>query len=171
MKTLFLSISTKLSGLLCILICCSSMVSISCPDLGAESGKNLYDKIIALDERRLAEYDSGVARGELWPNGDLITESLALTEKLKSLAISGDAESAFCWGVLKWEEGGKLANYSPTEFWQKKARDTFNDAYLGFKIASDAGIAAASWNIAVMYEQGNGFTSSKLAAAEWYYYA
>lgn len=47
-------------------------------------------------------------------------------------------------------------------------REKYEEAYAAFLRASDGGVGEASWNIGVMYEQGNGLTRSKLAAAEWY---
>ena len=178
MKKIFASTSTKLSSLLCIFICCSS-VFISYSALGAESGKKLYDTILALDWK--SSYDDTLAWDKAAETGDFFSamfrmggkemiESFTLQKQLKELAVSGDPEAAFWWGFYNFAKGREAARYSE-KLNQDMASDKFKEAYFGYKIASNAGVSEASWNIAIMYEQGYGVILSKLAAAEWYYKA
>jgi TPR repeat protein len=165
-----------------ILVCCSACFFVPLPVMGAESGKSLYDKINALDAKASATdqlaMDKALETGSgadmfnaIWRfGGNETIERMALEKELKAQAASGDPESAFYWGYRNFEWGLKAAR-SSEKLHQDWANDQFKEAYLSFKIASDAGVGAASWNIAVMYEQGNGVTLSKLAAAEWYYKA
>lgn len=162
----------RIRGLVCIIVWCSSLFFMSFSALGAESGKSLYDKIGALDAIHDAAINLMVSKGDTdgiikgvfrsdWK------ERSALVEQLKSLAVSGDPESAFYWGYLNWIKG-RESSASSEKWAQEMVNDNFKEALFGFRIASDAGVGAASWNIAVMYEQGDGVTRSKLAAAEWY---
>jgi TPR repeat protein len=63
--------------------------------------------------------------------------------------------------------GLTLANQEVVEA-RALAEEPLKAAMSGFQIASRAGTAAATWNIAVLYERGAGVTQSRLAAAEWY---
>lgn len=95
------------------------------------------------------------------------TERDGLVEKLKVQYATGDLTAAFYWGYLNWNDGGKISDTSK-KWMQDYQIGKYKEAYAGFLHASEGGVGEGSWNIAVMYEQGNGLTRSKLAAAEWY---
>lgn len=158
-----------------VFVWCSIILLMPFPTLGAEEAKSAYDKIKSLDAKHDAARDLEYATAEvtgdyskidLW-GGPYVTERMRLQDELKALAASGDPEAEFYWGYHNWEEGLRAAASSGKMF-QDLANNFFKEAHIGFRVASDAGFAPASWNIAVMYEQGNGVTRSKLAAAEWY---
>jgi TPR repeat protein len=98
----------------------------------------------------------------------LIEERTALEVKLEELAVAGNAEASFYSGVLALEFGRKLSRGAYTD---EYSRSYFEKAIKHFKRASQAGVGESSWNLATMYQAGEGILASKLAAAEWYHKA
>lgn len=76
-----------------------------------------------------------------------------------------DPVAAFYAGFLNLEDAQKFNNSvamtESVEAWSKDARKWFT-------FASSSGIAAASWNMGVIYSTNLGVIGSKLAAIEWY---
>ena len=155
------------------------VLTLSLPAIAAETGKQIYDRLVAIDKKFDADVGLAIAKGDYELVPKLVmrdpSESIALEGQLKSRALKGDAESAFYWGVYKYSRG--VAAYSAVQrattetdagIRKKLGDEYFVDAMTGLKIASKSGIGDASWNIAQMYENGFGVSQSQLAAAEWY---
>ena len=146
-----------------------------------ENSKETYDQIVAQDEAHSAclaikincDHRSNDSCTKISCNtgsmffGGNTSERNALAANLKANFKAGDLTAAFYWGYLNWIEGERITD-TKTELMRNYQSEKFKEAYSGFSSASEGGVAAASWNIAVMYEQGHGLTRSKLAAAEWY---
>lgn len=134
----------------------------------------LYNRLVALERQDQAERDLAMARGDfdaaLWgsaASAERFSTKFEIEQQLKAVAFSGDALAAFYWGLLKAGQGSKLYS-SNQEGFRQSGVELLKEALSGFQIASSAGMGAASWNIATMYEGGLGVTLSMLAAAEWY---
>ena len=84
------------------------------------------------------------------------------------LSVRGETEpaAAFYAGLLNFEYA-QSAN-ERGEGWAKMVESSSKDARKQFAFASSAGIAAASWNMGVIYATNLGVAGSKLAAIEWY---
>ena len=148
---------------------------------GAQSAKALYDQIVTVDESYSACTSLAMSCGQSDKNnckalscntgnaflGGDSRDRDALTTQLKAQYLAGDLTAAFYWGYINWSDGGKISEPS-SKILQDYQKEKYQEAYAGFLRASEGGVGAASWNIAVMYEQGNGLTRSRLAAAEWY---
>jgi TPR repeat protein len=139
-----------------------------------DSGRSLFEQIVALDKQSNAEMRDAWAKGDpakhgWWTglNSDLFNRQAELSGRLKGRALAGDSECAFYWGLYNMQDGLKFSESDVVEV-RTLAEKAFKDAFSGFQISSKAGMPAASWNIAVLYQRGAGVTQSKLAAAEWY---
>lgn len=86
---------------------------------------------------------------------------------LQKRSDGGDPYASFFNGVRQWDFCSQLQQQQGGT-WAKQARECWQLILPLFKRASDAQIADASFNIAKLYENGFGVSSSKLVAAEWY---
>jgi tetratricopeptide (TPR) repeat protein len=93
--------------------------------------------------------------------------AISYSKVLQERGESGDAYASFFYGVRQWNYCS-LIQRQQEEVWIKRARECWQGVMASFKRASDAQIAAAAFNIAMLYENGFGVSPSKLAAAEWY---
>jgi tetratricopeptide (TPR) repeat protein len=86
---------------------------------------------------------------------------------LKKRGESGDAYASFYYAVREWDSCSRYGQEQGDAL-NKMAKECWQGLMPAFKRASDAQIAAASFNIGRLYEHGFGVTPSKLVAAEWY---
>ena len=131
---------------------------------------SLYQELIRLDKINYSRINAAV----LLQNGnDFLTSVLNTTDDdmratsyagvLQRRGEAGDPYASFFFATREW-------NYCLVL--QRDAMDSSKKCWQGvlsaFKRAADDHIADAAFNIARMYENGFGVTSSKLAAADWY---
>jgi TPR repeat protein len=134
----------------------------------------LYNQLVAIEKQDESERDLAMLRGDVAAavmgsasSAERFKTSLEIEQQLKDAGFSGDALAAFYWGLLKASQGAKF-NSTGKDVYRQAGAEAFKEALSGFQVASRAGLGAASWNIATMYEGGLGVTQSALAAAEWY---
>ena len=143
--------------------------------------KSLGAKKSRLDDEHYRNLDDNEKRklekGGTWAiiGMGCFTDECNATSTLKSkltveLLKRGEADpvSAFYAGLLDLENAQEFQNSTSvtalTEFIERLSKD----ARRRFTFASSAGIAAASWNMGVIYATNLGVIGSKLAAIEWY---
>lgn len=100
-------------------------------------------------------------------------EILDLEKLLETKSNNGDSLATFYLAVLKkdYAERELAMSDGKEEYWTGSAKKDFDLAIKLFKRSCEMGISAACWNASVIYANGYGTTSSKLAATEWYYKA
>lgn len=93
-------------------------------------------------------------------------ESSAYLIVLMERCENNETEAAFYYANIEWKSCSLLKeHYKGNTEAVKQCFDTVLD---GFKIASNNGIAAASYNIGVMYKEGLGVNKSNMVASKWY---
>ena len=93
--------------------------------------------------------------------------AIAYGTVLRKRGESGDPYASLYYGVRNWDICLRLQRNS-SDVLLRMTKECWQDLAPAFKRASDAQIAAATFNIARMYENGFGVIPSKLVAAEWY---
>ena len=162
-----------------LLLALSLVLTMVVPTNAQETSKDIYDRLLAIDEKLLAVWVSGYKSNNfndamlaVLDSGD---EHSKLSKKLKSTALSGNTVAAFYWGVYNYNKG--VDNFSALQESKTKndlsvrkqlADENFAEALASFRISSKAGDGDSSYNIAQMYQNGFGVPQTKLAAAEWY---
>lgn len=107
----------------------------------------------------------GYAPGDPVPGSEAYeTEKQVLLNILEGRGTKGEALAAFSTAMFAQEAAKQLA---PSE----ASKKLFEKAVVFWKRAGDAGDPGAYWNLAVMYQRGEGFVQSRLAAIEWDYRA
>ena len=157
----------------------AAALTLSFPALADQTSKEIYDRIVAIDKK--TDADSAVALrkgdvgGAMFGFTESFSESIDLQKKLKQMALGGNAEAAFYWGLYKFDRGARFqpliarqTDRGLADGLRNTVNQDFADAMTGLTIASKSGNPDASWNIALLYENGFGVSQSKLAAAEWY---
>ncbi len=86
---------------------------------------------------------------------------------LQKRGESGDPYASFYYAAREWDMCLQFQQRSGDN-WSKLAKGCWQRVMPMFKRASNAQIAAATFNIARLYENGFGVMPSKLVAAEWY---
>lgn len=89
--------------------------------------------------------------------------AIALQKRRKS----NEPEGAFYYGNYNWQLCSGLQRMDKGQLGDT-VKKCWLDSFESFKIASNAQLAAASFNIARMYEYGYGVMQSKLVASEWF---
>ena len=158
------------------LILCATFSANTLADAGEQTAEQIYNKITQ-NESMIANY----AKLAPWLKDDSdqrnikrSNETSVLKSLLESKANNGDVNAIFYFAMLinteaisKQVDGEKYQSSTLNE----ESKNKYDLAMSMFKHAGAAGISAASWNVAVMYANGYGTTTSKLAAIEWYYIA
>lgn len=123
----------------------------------------VYRRIVALDcvSAETATFET------IWGTAPEFAESFALQAALVERAKAGDARASFYLGALAFGRGERHAENTRSGA-QLLVAMVFKDALREFTRASTAGIAAASWNLGVMFERGYGVDSAPRTAAEWF---
>jgi hypothetical protein len=134
---------------------------------------DLYNELLRLDA-------SNTSRSRTLPGDtptDIFVKMMGITEDdnrafsyrtvLKKRGENGDPSASFYYGVSEWGKCLLFQNQTGNDY-TKLAIECWKGVMPAFKRASDAQIAAASFNIGRLYEHGFGVTPSKLVAAEWY---
>ena len=125
---------------------------------------DLYTELIRLN----AAHDSSDPRSRsLLGFTDYFTRALAYESELKKRGESGDPYASFYYAVNMWHLCSRFQQAGDDEM-AKAAKECWQRVMPAFKRASDAQIAAATFNIARLYQNGFGVTQSKLVAAEWF---
>ncbi len=162
-----------------LLLAMSLVLTLAMPTNAQETSKDIYDRIVAIDEKNTSAHVNAIKSGNigdailgLW---DSVDEHSKLTKQLKSTALSGNAVAAFYWGVYNYNKGvnffsamQSVKTQNDVNIRKKLADETFAEALSSFRISSKAGDGDSSYNIAQMYQNGFGVPQTKLAAAEWY---
>ncbi|MDO9161525.1 MAG: hypothetical protein Q8N35_09975 [Methylococcaceae bacterium] len=78
-----------------------------------------------------------------------------------------DPAASFYYGIYNWRVCSGFESGSKGQF-DSDVKYCWLDSLESLKVASNAKIAEASFNIGQMYEKGWGVLSSKLVAADWY---
>jgi TPR repeat protein len=86
---------------------------------------------------------------------------------LESRRKTDEPAAAFFYGVYNTRICNGLQSVDKGQL-SDGVKKCWLDSLASFKVASNAQIAAASFNIAKMYEGGSGVMPSKLVAADWY---
>lgn len=94
-------------------------------------------------------------------------ERWRLQKVIETRADAGDSVASFYMGVLTSEFGAMWNREKKT----KSGNDEYEKAIGFYKKACTAGLANGCWNVADIYVNGFGKTTSGLAAAEWFYKA
>ena len=94
-------------------------------------------------------------------------ERWRLQNVLEARADAGDSVASFYMGVITSEFGAMWNRQKKT----KSGNDEYEKAVGFYKKACAAGLANGCWNVADIYVNGVGQTTSGLAAAEWFYKA
>jgi TPR repeat protein len=89
--------------------------------------------------------------------------AMALEKRKKS----NEPEGAFYYGNHNWHLCSGLQRLDKGQLGDT-VKKCWLDSFESFKIASNAQLAPASFNIARMYENGYGVMQSKLVASEWF---
>lgn len=141
--------------------------------------KAMYDRIKSLNAQRgiLQEEHVGKmnpAKMSVWnlvcPTDACVASDKLTTELQAELNKRGETNpvAAFYAGLLNLEDAQKLNNSTMATELVKFVEMSSKDARKQLAFASSAGIAAASWNMGLIYETNLGVIGSKLAAIEWY---
>jgi TPR repeat protein len=168
-----------LRHILCMCFC-SVLLSTANAQDAAKSTQEIYGRIRALEplinKLEVARYlnekgevkalaDLGYAPKDPALSSDTYeTESQGLLGILEARGSKGQALAAFYTAMFAQEAAKRLA---PSDASNK----LFEKAVIFWKRAGDAGDPGAYWNLAVMYQRGEGVMKSKLAAIEWDYKA
>lgn len=159
------------------LILCATFSTNTLADAGQQTAEQIYNKInqndsISANYAKLAPWLKSPDHDQ--KNIARSNETSALKSLLESKANSGDVNAIFYFAMLikteaisKQVDGEKYQSSTLIE----ESKNEYDLAMSLFKKAGAAGISAASWNVAVMYANGYGTTTSKLAAIEWFYKA
>ena len=125
----------------------------------------LYTELIRLEAAKKSR--SARASESIWVFTDDDMRASAYGTVLQKRGESGDPYASFYYAVNEWhlcsrfqQEGGDNSAKIAKACWER--------VMPAFKRASDAQIAAATFNIARLYQNGFGVTQSKLVAAEWF---
>lgn len=94
-------------------------------------------------------------------------EEARLTRLLESRATDGDAVASFYAGLIASELGEQLTKSQLSQM----GDEAYEKALRHFKKACEGKVYGGCWNVASMYENGQGDVRSSLAASEWYYRA
>lgn len=96
-----------------------------------------------------------------------LVRATAFTMALEQRAAGGDAQAAFFAGMRRFDrcQGMKRAGLVDS------TRQCHAEVMQFFQQAHRGGVAAATFNIGTMYENGEGVVASKLAASDWYFQA
>lgn len=148
------------------------------PSFANQTPKQMYERLVEIDKQeqaRIAAAVQGLNIPKIFDAPNFSEES-AIKEKLKKMTLSGNADAGFYWGVYEFNQGSKKhemifsRSRSPRdrEILQEMANEHFKNAMTGLQLASKSGNGDASWNIALLYENGFGVQKSKLSAAEWF---
>lgn len=117
-------------------------------------------------QRRLAIQDAKPKGSSLLEFNEDTYKTVGYVSELAKRRSRNEPLAAFYHGLYNWRVCAGLAvglgqqNSAVQACWQ--------ESLASYKIASNASIAPASFNIGRMYENGLGVTTSKFAAAEWY---
>lgn len=94
-------------------------------------------------------------------------ERWRLQKVIETRADAGDSIASFYMGVLTSEFGPMWNREKKT----KSGNEQYEKAIGFYKKACTAGLSNSCWNVAEIYVNGFGQTTSGLAAAEWFYKA
>lgn len=129
--------------------------------------KAMYDQIKYLDHKRDEALKNEMDAGAGWLSWACTTDDCKDSYKLTTeLNKRGETEpaAAFYAGLLNLEFAQRANNHGLAKIVEPASKD----ARKQFALASSAGIAAASWNMGLIYATSLGVQGSNLAAIEWY---
>lgn len=140
-----------------------------------QGAEQMYKQIVSADSLSSLELKIKMDKGEMPSLFGPLTPNQAkrwkLQGELEQLAKDGDPYAKFYLALLKSDFAGKLRGSSPSDSSRRSSDEEYVAAMRLFKQAGEAGISAAFWNVALMYENGEGGIQSNLAAIEWFYKA
>jgi TPR repeat protein len=87
--------------------------------------------------------------------------------ELERRCKENEPEAAFFYGIYNWRICGGIESANNSQF-DNVLKNCWLESLESLKVASNAKIAEASFNIGRVYEKGWGVLPSKLVAADWY---
>lgn len=152
-----------ISRLFFFMVLCLSALVVSAQD--SNDPKAAYNKIKFLDGMQDIKRSQEIAVFNWLSCTDECMELVKLRGALSTRAET-EPLAAFYSGLLNLEDAQKLngftnPNRALVESFSKSARKNF-------VYSSESGIAAASWNMGIIYDTNLGVPGSKLAAIEWF---
>ena len=132
---------------------------------------DLYQALARLDAAKKSRMAQGIKPEELalamlnLTDDDIRAMSYATV--LQQRGEAGDPYASYFYGVRQ-SDFCLYVQRQPGSGWAQAAEQCWQQILPAFKRASTANIAAASFNIGKLYEDGLGFSPSKLTAADWY---
>ena len=132
---------------------------------------DLYKELGRLDAANKARMALLTKPDDIWAAMFPVTDDdkrvISYGEVLRKRGESGDPDASFYHAVRQWDICLRFQQEAGDN-WTKTAKECWRGVMPMFKRASVAQIAAATFNIARLYENGFGVMPSKLVAAEWY---
>ena len=110
---------------------------------------------------------------DAWAESIKITDDdmrkMSYEKILRIRSDKGEPVASFYYAVNQWDFCIQMQNSKNTaEAWAQHTKECWQRVIPALKRASESQIAAASFNIGRLYENGFGVLPSKLVAAEWY---
>ena len=133
---------------------------------------DLFKELQRLDasrEAKTALQKPEDALKNMWSFGvsDDDKKSISFSTALGKRSDTGEVAASFYNSVYQWQYCNMWMRQNTSQA-DKLAIECWQKVMAGFKRASEASIGDASSNIARMYANGFGVTTSKFVAAEWY---
>lgn len=94
--------------------------------------------------------------------------SVGYVTALEKRRKANEADGAFYYGLYKLRECSGLSTALSKRQETSIVKDCFNESLESFKVAANANIAAAAYNVGILYMQGRGVNASKYVAANWF---
>jgi TPR repeat protein len=109
---------------------------------------------------------SGLSFGEFTSEEDTI-KAVGYFRELEARRKANEPAAAFYYGIYNWRICNGLESGDKAKF-ADVAKNCWLESLESLKVASNAQIAEASFNIGRMYEEGWGVSPSKFVAADWF---
>jgi TPR repeat protein len=132
--------------------------------IAEESARDLYDQLVRLDEKRVAQLQLGQPGTVFFETGP---EMEKIKERLSVLSDSGNSDAAYYLGHVYAADCNWPASDLPQI--NRLMAGSCRSSNVLYRRAAERGHYFAAERLAEAYRDGRGIEKSSLAAVEWFY--